>query len=161
MDYFKTLWDALEPLAETAWSDCTVFYRSSQGRALNFRQVIEDLALTAPFAVFQVGPASSPDGWGPNSVVHSVPVGIYYVREGWLSATADVTAYRIVERQCEAKAKAMQDALLAYSGTAFQVVLPPAIDCSEQNPANALFATNGTDLWSGQVQAELLVGETA
>lgn len=160
-DLFNTVWVALEPVVQTAWPDATVLFRASQSRRINFRQLIEDGALTAPFAVAQPMPAL-PSELGPvNGRCYVLPVALYYVREGFLSGTADVTAYAIVERQCEAKAKAMVDALLDYTGGSFQLFTEPVVDASETNPANALFAENGTNLWSGMASAELLVGETA
>lgn len=160
-DLFNTVWAALEPLVQTTWPDCTVLFRASQSRRINFRQLIEDGDLTAPFAVVQPMPALPSDQGPANARCWTLPVAFYYVRPGWLSQTADVTAYAIVERQCEAKAKAMADALLDYSAGEFQLFTEPAVDASETNPANALFAENGTNLWAGMASADLLVGESA
>ena len=158
-DYFAEFWTAFEAVAETAWPDVTVFYRSSQGRMFNSREQIEQLGVVPPFGIFQVGPALPADG-GVNNRAHSLSVAVYYVTEGALAA-ADAGTYRIIERKCEAKCKAMVDAVLDYAGTAFQVMgTEPTVDASDANPANAFFASSGVNLWAGMVNCQFLIGET-
>lgn len=164
MSINRDAFEAATGLVVATWADVTKIYRPNVGTWMNWLEEIEDGNLVLPFAVIAPMGASPVDGLGSANRVFQAFFEVYYVRSANLTASEKLGANN-VQHLLEDEAAILRDAFFDYAQSTFpnqkfQVMRKPSTDCSDTNPANAVFLSKPYPYWSAMVRAELTFGET-
>lgn len=152
-------WTALNGLITATWTDVTQVLKRSQA---NRHEWLEDIAagvIDPPYAIVGLGEFEDDPQWGLANDVFRAPTEIYYIRARKLSA-GELSASGSVQAVISAKLFDLRTALVAYSGSGFQVIERPSASAEDSIEANQVIYRLEAPYQAGMLYARPIVGET-
>lgn len=134
----------------TTLSSATVLFEAQEASVINWQDLIEDSALTPPYAIVRTMPLEPEDSFGMQNESYRLPVEIYYIISARASTDKQVAVEALIE-----------DLRTAFRGTSYtniQVIEDPLINCTVDNAANQYLLGANKPFYSGMMFARFLIG---